>query len=157
MSVQFQAEPPGRTDQEGFFRLIYDVHLTVMRTFNRRVKHLGLTRPQWEVITVLRMINGATQTEIADRMEMGRSPLGKIIDKLEALEFVERRPDEDDRRINRVFLTEKFTPMLAPMREVARDIEAIAFAGMSEDEIQQLRASIKMMRSNLIHGIEHPE
>jgi MarR family transcriptional regulator for hemolysin len=153
-SVSMNAHEPHQVREESFFRVLYDLHLNVMRAFNKKLRHLGLTRPQWEVITVLRRINGSTQTEIAEHMEMGRSPLGKIIDKLESMEFVERRADEDDRRINRIFLTEKFAPYIEPMREVATEIESIAFEGFSEEEKQQLQTMVRMMRGNLSQKLD---
>ena len=126
------AQPPtdSSLEQESVLRLIYEVHLSLSREFNRKMRHMGLTRPQWEVLTVIRTMSGATQTEIADLMDMGRSPLGKIIDKLEGMGLLQRRPDEDDRRVNRVFLTQKFEPMIEPLREVRKEVQARAFSDM---------------------------
>lgn len=137
------------TTEDSISRLIYDIHLLLARGFNRRVRHMGLTRPQWEVVTLLRRLDGATQTELAETLEMGRSPLGKIIDKLEAMELVERRADEDDRRINRVFLTEKMQPLIEPIRDVTTALQELAFEGVSIEEERGLMFGLQKIRDNL--------
>ena len=72
------------------------------RLFNQRARHLGVTRPQWRVITGLYGRSGLSQSELSAIVSIARSPLGKIIDTLEASGWVERRPDADDRRVNRL-------------------------------------------------------
>src|SRR5262249_34674165 len=78
-----------------------------MRTvFDRRVKALGLTRPQWLALGRLNRHPGASQSELADMMEIEKAPAGKIVDRMEEKGWVVRRPDPLDRRVNRIHLTE---------------------------------------------------
>ncbi len=77
-----------------------------MRTvFDRRVRKLGLTRAQWLALTRLHRRPGASQSELADMMEVEKATAGRLIDRLEAKGWVERRAQAGDRRINRVYLT----------------------------------------------------
>ena len=60
---------------------------------------------QWLVLTRLYRRPGASQTELADMLEIDRASAGRMIDRMEKNGWVERRPDDGDRRINRLHLT----------------------------------------------------
>jgi DNA-binding MarR family transcriptional regulator len=45
---------------------------------------------------------------------------------------VERRPDPNDRRINRVFLTGKAAPIMDDMRAPAQDLYDMIVSGLSK-------------------------
>jgi DNA-binding MarR family transcriptional regulator len=47
---------------------------------------------------------GLKQTELAEQMEMQPITLTRLIDKLCANDWIERRGDETDRRVNRLYL-----------------------------------------------------
>ncbi len=120
-------------------QLLTDVQSGMVRLFDARAKHLGLTRAQWRILAGLHGRGGMTQTELAERTAIARSPLGKIIDQLETKGYVERHSDPDDRRINRLFLTDAVAPLLAPAREVADQLEQDVFGGIAEiDEASEL-------------------
>src|SRR5437868_14016496 len=77
-----------------------------MRTaFDRRVRKLGLTRSQWLVINRLHRRPGATQSELAEMLEVEKPTAGRMVDRMEARGWVERRADGADRRVNRLYLT----------------------------------------------------
>ena len=78
----------------------------LMRTvFDRRVRGFGLTRAQWLVLTRLYRRPGASQTELADMLEVDRASAGRMVDRMEKGGWVERRADAGDRRVNRLHLT----------------------------------------------------
>src|SRR5215218_6575230 len=85
--------------------MISDVARLLRTTFDRRVRKLGLTRAQWLVLTRLHRRPGASQTELADMLEIDRASAGRMIDRMEKAGWVQRLPDGGDRRINRLYLT----------------------------------------------------
>ena len=103
--------------------LLTDNQNWMARMFNRRASPLGLTRPQWRVLSGLNGNPGITQTELSELVAIARSPLGKIIDKLEANGWVERRSDSDDRRINRLYITKDVSPLNLSSRRVSTELE----------------------------------
>src|ERR1700712_2115852 len=72
-------------------------------------KEIGITFGQWKIIITL--VNndddGLTQKEIADKLGLEGPTLIPIIDNLEKDGFITRMVDKNDRRNNRIFLTEK--------------------------------------------------
>ena len=113
-------------------QLLTDAQSTMARLFEHRARHLGLTRPQWRVLSGLYGNDGMTQSELSEHISIARSPLGKVVDQLERTGYVERHDDPDDRRINRLFLTDKVQPLVEPARALAIELEQCALDGLPE-------------------------
>lgn len=82
------------------------------RTFTRMerkvVVMLGrhdLTLPQFDVLATLRFSEGVTQQELAARLLVTKGNVCGVLNRLEALGWVQRRPDAEDGRTNRLHLT----------------------------------------------------
>ena len=118
--------------------LINDVARLLRREFGRRIRDLDLTRSQWWVMVHLIRFDGYNQTQLAEELEIGKVALGGLLDRLEARGWIERRPDPDDRRAKRVFLTESGRPLIEEMQERARDVHRQMIDGFSFEERDQL-------------------
>ena len=141
------------------FRLITDIHLAFARLFNHAVVDQGLTRSHWLVIAGLVRNEGLTQTELASAIAMARSPLGKVIDRLEKSDLIIRRPDATDRRVNRLYLTPAARHLVDPATTVIADLERHAVADLSSDAIELLLTHLTTVRAALEsheHTNEHP-
>jgi len=115
---------PGRArlspDDDGYIGYVLsDVARLIRMVFDRRVRGIGLTRAQWLVLTRLYRRPGASQTELADMLEIDRASAGRMIDRMEKGHWVERRADTVDRRINRLFLTPEARRIHARMWAIA--------------------------------------
>lgn len=122
----------------------------LMRTvFDRRVKALGITRPQWLAIVRLNRKPGASQSELADMMEIEKAPAGKIVDRLEERGWVERRPDPVDRRINRIFLTDRGERVFAVISPIARSTVSDALTDLTDHDITLLTQLLARVKSRL--------
>lgn len=122
----------------------------LMRTvFDRRVKALGVTRPQWLAIVRLNRRPGASQSELADMMEIERAPAGKIVDRLEERGWVERRSHPDDRRVNRIFLTERGERLFALISPIAEATVADSLVDLDEADVEQLTDLLMRVKSRL--------
>jgi MarR family transcriptional regulator for hemolysin len=137
-------EPP---EHVGY--LIGDVSRMLRTVYDRRVEPLGLTRAQWRVLARISRIEGCTQTELAAELEIEKPTLGKLIERLEEKEWVTRRPDENDARTKRVFLTKRAGPVLNEMFSLADEVLDAAIAGLSLKEADQLNAALLQVKSNL--------
>ena len=80
-----------REDLSRNFGFILNDVARLMRTaFDRRVKALGLTRSQWWVLNHLFRNDGATQSELADILEVEKATLGRLLDRMEQKGWVRR-------------------------------------------------------------------
>src|SRR3984957_5493529 len=67
---------------------------------------LGLTLPQFDVLMTLCHGDGITQQELAERLLVTKANVVGLIDRVSAAGWVKRCPDPEDRRVNRLYLTD---------------------------------------------------
>ena len=120
------------------------------RFYDRRARHLGVTRAQWRVMAVLARQPGSKQVELAERLDMEPITLSRILDKLQQAGHVRRVPDPADRRAWRLELTDKARPLHAQLMELAGEVSLDAFVGFEAEEIDQARALLARIRANLV-------
>src|SRR5947209_19049300 len=105
--------------------LISDVARLMRTAFDRRVRALGLTRSQWLVINRLYRRPGATQSELAEMLEVEKATAGRMVDRMEQKGWVVRRPDPGDRRVNRLHLTPEADPIQVQLQQTSgRTVDA---------------------------------
>lgn len=129
--------------------LVNDIARLMRTGYDRRMRALGLTRSQWWVLTHVFFNEGINQTELSEVLEVERATLGRMLDRLEAKGWVERRPDASDRRVKRVFLTGEVEPLLQTMRTHAADIRAISMAGFNAVEQERFIDLLLRIKRNL--------
>ncbi|MEZ5855432.1 MAG: MarR family transcriptional regulator [Hyphomicrobiaceae bacterium] len=129
--------------------LATDVARLMRTVFDRRVKGLGITRPQWLALTRLKRKPGASQSELADMMEIERAPAGKIVDRLQERGWLERRADPDDRRINRIFLTELGERVHAAIWPIGQSTVSEALSDLTSHEAEHLTELLIRVKGRL--------
>ena len=134
--------------------MISDVARMLRTTFDRRVRKLGLTRAQWLVLTRLHRRPGASQSELAEMMEVEKATAGRMIDRLEANGWVERRAQDGDRRVKRVHLTAEAERVHKRIWRIAELTLDDALANFSAPEGRQLRALLARMKQNLVVAVD---
>ncbi len=129
--------------------LVHDIARLMRVAFDRRGRELGLTRSQWWVLTVLYAKEGVTQSELAAFMELEKATLGRLLDRLEEKEWIERRADRHDRRIKRVFLTDRVQGLMRSLRAIAADIRRDAAKGLSPEQHEAFIDTLLTIKANL--------
>ncbi|MGD9802177.1 MAG: MarR family winged helix-turn-helix transcriptional regulator [Hyphomicrobiaceae bacterium] len=136
-------------EKANFGWLTTDIARLMRTVFDRRVKALGITRPQWLAIVRLNRRPGASQSELADMMEIEKAPAGRIVDRLEERGWVERRADPVDRRINRIFLTDRGERVFDVISPIARSTVNDALTNLSDRDIALLMELLAHVKSRL--------
>jgi MarR family transcriptional regulator for hemolysin len=75
--------------------------------------------------------------------------LTRLLDKLADSGLIERRPDPDDRRAKRLFLTPAARPLLEHLGVVGEDIMAAVLDGLEPPAIEQMLGQLDVVRGNL--------
>jgi DNA-binding MarR family transcriptional regulator len=119
------------------------------RQFNRHAAAVGVTSAQWRAMFWLSRIPGMKQVELAERLDVEPITAGRIIDRLENAQLVERQRDPVDRRVWRLYLTDKADPMIERLKVVAEDVLASALSGIDAQEIAALRSTLRRIRENV--------
>jgi len=129
--------------------LISDVARLMRTAFDRRVRRLGLTRSQWLVINRLHRRPGATQSELAEMLEVEKATAGRMVDRMEKKGWVVRRPDVADRRVNRLFLTADADLIQVQLAQIADRTVDNALALLSAREREQFSDWMRQVKRQL--------
>lgn len=134
---------------ENLFSLVGDVSRMARRAFDAKAREIGVTRPQWQVLVMLRRHEGVNQGGLAELLDVEPITVCRMVDRLQEADLVERRPDPADRRSWRLFLTNKAEELLAQLRPLGEAMEAQALGGISQQERAALAAALNRIRANL--------
>lgn len=99
------------------------------------IKELGLNNNQWFIIDQLYYHEGKNQVELSSICHRDPSALLKTFDVMEKKGLVIRKNDEKDRRIRRVYLTEKAKKLREKILPVAEKDREKALDGFTVEEI----------------------
>lgn len=153
-AINPSARPTYPEMDRNFTVIFSDVYLRLRRYFNQQTRELGLTSTQWQVLRCLALNDGMTQTEIAEALDMGKSPLGKKIDALEESGWVTRHIDNHDRRAKRVYLTDKVDMYRERLVEITEELIRTITAGLGRSDVAALIDSLIVMRGNLDRALD---
>jgi MarR family transcriptional regulator, transcriptional regulator for hemolysin len=134
---------------------ITDVSRLMRTVFERRVRASGLTRAQWLVIARLHRHPGLSQSQIADLLEIEKASAGRLIDRMQAKGWLQRRDDASDRRINRLHLTPEAERLHAAIWPIAEATVDAALGDLSAKERRHLTGLMTRVKSKLQAMAEH--
>src|SRR5436190_134437 len=87
--------------------LIADVSRLMRKLVDRKLEPLGMTRAQLKALINLRNNGPMTQSALADAVEIETATVARLVDRLEAAGWVQRKVAPGDRRVKLVSMTEK--------------------------------------------------
>ena len=82
---------------------------------------------------------GARPSDLAKRLRISKQALNYLLGELERLDYLERRPDPDDLRSKRVFVTTRGTAAIKVIREAVGEMEATWAQQLGPKRFAELR------------------
>ncbi|MBJ7411794.1 MAG: MarR family transcriptional regulator [Phenylobacterium sp.] len=142
--TKFYADP---TNSIGYLTRI------AFRAFSRalevRTAPHGVSSGQWRFLRVLWREDGLTQRELSRRVGMREPTTVIALKSLERSGFVTRQKSLEDRRKVHVFLTPEARALEAVLLPAVAEVNAVALAGLTPDEIAVLRKALTQVGRNL--------
>jgi DNA-binding MarR family transcriptional regulator len=89
-----------------WFRFIR-LHRRATNTIAAELKTLGLSIPQFDLLSTLTEQEGLSQQELAERLYVTKGNVSGLLDRMVEADLVERRAIPGDRRSNALYLTRK--------------------------------------------------
>ncbi|KZN34637.1 MarR family winged helix-turn-helix transcriptional regulator [Pseudoalteromonas luteoviolacea] len=86
------------------------------------LKKFDLKLAYWPTLMLLWEQEGQTQTDLTNGCQTNHYTTTRVLDKLEVCGLVERRLDPKNRRVFRIFLTDKGRELEAPLTQIATNI-----------------------------------
>ncbi|WHS92142.1 MarR family transcriptional regulator [Sinorhizobium kummerowiae] len=121
-----------------------------MRTvLSRNLVASGLYAGQDGVMLALAETDGLTAGALAGKLGVKAPTMTRTIGRMEAQGFLERRPDRDDARLTKVYLTELGRDRLQIIAEAGQHSEKLATRGLTDKQVRTLMKLLRAVDSNL--------
>jgi DNA-binding MarR family transcriptional regulator len=130
--------------------LLDDVAHLYTRRFEERAQELPLTLTQCKALAALARCRDVSQKRLAEISETDPARLVRILDRLEAVGWAERRPDPQDRRAHLFGITESAKPVVQSIWQIVRNTNTAAVRGLTSDELNLLMNLLARVHANLL-------
>lgn len=136
--------------------LLHDTARLLKNRFEQRRKCETLTRAQWHLTAYLARNEGITQARLADLLEVEPITVCRMVDRMEEAGWVERRADPADRRVRRLYMTDKAWGVFDQMRAIASEVSEDVLGALTPLERATFIALLERVRKNLSERPDAP-
>ena len=110
---------------------------------------LKLYRGQPEILEYLNEHGDCSQKELADFLGVTPASIATSLKRMSKSGFIEKTPDENDRRINRLSLSEKGKEIRLAGKSECDKVDKAMFSGFSDEEITAFSDMLSRIAENL--------
>lgn len=133
-----------------FLSLLHELAHLMRTRFDQRARAHDMTRAQWVILLKLERSPGMTQNELAQLIEVEPITVARLVDRLQARGFLERRHDPSDRRVWRLHLKPAAVPVLEEIARVRKEVVAqLVGTNVTPEALACTEATLGLMKSNL--------
>ena len=128
-----------------FFQLA-KANQAAARYWSKKIGPLNVTAVQGMVLTFLSEEDQVTSRNLGQRTQLDSATLTGILDRLEGMELVERRPNPGDRRAILIRLTKKGNDITGSIGEAMEEGNREFLDVLTAEEIPMFRGLLKKIR-----------
>ncbi len=141
---------------------MFDIHESLGHLLNRsaikiknslfrsfKAEGYDLTADHWLVLNCLWAKDGISQTELSELSFKERTNLTRILDVMEKNKLISRKPNENDRRSFKIFLTEYGKNLESKLITIAQKTNAEAIKGLKETDVIEIKRILNTILNNL--------
>lgn len=144
-------EPPPENDPPEFaairrIELLGRLHHMAFRAV---LQDDGLPPAQAGALRMVIRYPGMSQRELADQLHIQRATATVMLQKMEKAGYIDRRPDEADQRISRIYPTKAAKAQDAESKKAVDAYFARCFAGVSKAEFSAMETALGKLGENL--------
>jgi DNA-binding MarR family transcriptional regulator len=124
---------------------------TMKHNLHKQFKSKGYTTTpeQWGILNLLEEEEGLSQSEIAEKTIKDKANITRILDVMQRNGLIQRQKHERDRRVYKIFLTDKGRNLQYELAHYVKEIDTQACIGLSISELNELNRILKKMYTNL--------
>jgi DNA-binding MarR family transcriptional regulator len=139
--------------QGGF--LISKIHQLSGRVFAKLLKEAkiqDINPAQGRILFVLWEKDNIHISKLAEKTQLHKATLTKMLDRLEEQGHIQREPSKEDRRITLIKSTEKNKSLKSEYDAVSEQMREIYYKGFESEEVTQLDGLLTRILDNLIQS-----
>lgn len=122
---------------------------------NIEFKDLDLTRGQYLYLVRIYENPGIIQEKLAKMIKVDRTTAARAIKKLEMQGFIQKLPDEQNKKIKKLFPTEKGKKVYPLLRREGEHSTEVALSGFTSEEKETISALLHRVRKNIERDWEY--
>ena len=122
---------------------------------NIEFKDLDLTRGQYLYLVRIYENPGIIQEKLAEMIKEDRTTAARAIKKLEMQGFIQKLPDEQNKKIKKLFPTEKGKKVYPLLRREGEHSTEVALSGFTSEEKETISALLHRVRKNIERDWEY--
>ena len=130
--------------------VIADITRLARKEFDRRVRHLRLTRAQWLFLYYVARQPGGTQADLAEAMQMEKITIGRQAARLLRTGWIVRRDHAADGRAYRLQLSAKAKRVVAQLADVSTQLRQDYLQGLPAARRTALIDDLLRIKANLL-------
>ncbi len=120
------------------------------RALDDALQPYSVTAPQLGLINRLLAEDGLVQAELGRRMLIEPATLTGMVQRLEQAGWVRRSCDIDNRRLQRVWLTERARDAVDDLHQIQERHRERALSGLSPEELSMFESMLAHVEANLL-------
>jgi len=101
------------------------------------------------VLIGISRLDGPSQSEVAEILDVERITLCRLVDKLVEADLVERHDHPSDRRIRRLYITAKATPLIEQLDIIGNRMEEGLLSPLNRNQREVLVNLLTIIDNNL--------
>jgi DNA-binding MarR family transcriptional regulator len=123
---------------------------------SEKLREIGLSVPQCDVLTTLTEAEGVSQQTLAKRLYVTKGNISGLLDRLETAGLVERRSTETDRRQYEIYLTQAGREAAVRAIAIQHAVIESTFGKISGQDLEQFDRMLVAVR-DLVRRLQLPE
>ncbi len=131
----------------------------MQQALGRALAPLDIKPPHLDILVNLYRFEGISQQELARKLLVGRSNMSMLLPQMEKRGLLERRPDQRDKRVLRLFLTAEGRDLSERAMQIQTDLIERTLSATPIDECQRLAENMDLLIQRMLSadGMVDPE
>ena len=141
-----KAVPQAVTEPDRVWFRFLRLHQRMLMQMTARIRTLGLSIPQFDLLSTLTEQEGISQSELAEKLYVTKGNVSGLVDRLVQAGLVERRAIAGDRRSYAMHLTPEGRRLAEAGIAAQRDFVASTLGKLKPDDLAELDRLVLVWR-----------
>ncbi|AFS78290.1 HTH-transcriptional regulator, MarR family [Gottschalkia acidurici 9a] len=125
------------------------IYRNAQSVINHKLKDLKISSGQQDFFYAISKNEGISQKELSEYLYVDKSTTAKAVKNLVENKYVKRKHDENDRRIYRLYLTEKGKEVIPKIEATFLEILDVFTKDLTEKEKEQTLENLKKILNSI--------
>ena len=115
----------------------------------QHLKENNVSRCHAPILMTIYLKEGLTQNELAEHLKFNKGAVAKLVKAIEHEGYITRRNDDNDRRLQRLYLADKGHKVIPEIKQLEADLSEQMMEGFSDSEKRVLHNMLNRIIENI--------